>query len=131
MWRTSFEAALGITDPHPLAEQRAYLMDVVVPVNRVMVALDGQRIVAFIAASDDQVALLYVHPDCQRRRIGSRLLQWAKDQSTGRLSLFTFDRNHLARRFYEARGFRAVSHGFEQHWQLPDVRYEWTADPAG
>ena len=131
MWRTSFEAALGVTDPHPLAEQRACLMNVVVPVHRVIVALDGQRIVAFIAASDDRVDQLYVHPDCQRRGIGSRLLQWAKDHSTGRLSLFAFERNHLARRFYETRGFRAVGRGFEEHWQLPDVRYEWTADPPG
>ena len=129
MWRRSFEDALGILDPHPVAEQRAYLLDVVVPANRIVLALDRQRVVAFVAASDERLDLLYVDPDCQRRGIGSRLLRWAKEQSTGRLSLFTFERNSRARRFYESRGFRVVGHGFEEYWQLPDVTYEWSAVP--
>ena len=31
MWRASFERAVGITDPHPLEEQRAYFLREVVP----------------------------------------------------------------------------------------------------
>jgi GNAT superfamily N-acetyltransferase/uncharacterized damage-inducible protein DinB len=127
MWRRSFEAALGIVDPHPISEQWAYLLDVVVPANRILLALDGQRVVAFVAASDERLDLLYVDPDYQGKGIGSRLLQWAKDQSSGRLSLFTFERNQRAQHFYEARGFKVVGRGFEEHWQLPDVAYEWCA----
>jgi GNAT superfamily N-acetyltransferase len=128
MWRASFEEALGITDPHPIEEQRGYLLDVIVPANHVVVAWHGDRIVGCIAASVDRVSLLYLHPGWQNLGIGSRLLQWAMDRSSGRLTLFTFACNQRACRFYEAKGFRAVRHGFEQQWQLPDVEYEWCAD---
>ena len=38
MWRASFEESVGLTDPHPLEEQRAYLQREVVPHNAVRVA---------------------------------------------------------------------------------------------
>lgn len=61
--------------------------------------------------------------------IGSRLLAWAKEQSAGSLWLYTFDRNAIARAFYEKHGFRIVARGFEPQWKLADVRYEWAAAP--
>jgi hypothetical protein len=39
MWRESFEHGVGITDPHPLEEQRRHLTTVVVPNNTIRVAL--------------------------------------------------------------------------------------------
>ena len=48
MWRESFELGVGIVDPHPLAEQRRYLLDTVVPENAVRVAIIEGRIVGFI-----------------------------------------------------------------------------------
>jgi GNAT superfamily N-acetyltransferase len=87
--------------------------------------------VGFIAASADRVNLLYLHLSWQHPGIGSRLPQRAMDRSSGRLTLFTFHCNHGARRFYEAKGVRAVRHGFEQQWQLADVQYEWCADSLG
>ena len=127
MWRRSFEEAVGITDPHPLEEQRAYLMNEVVPRNALRVAfLDGE-VVGFAAASSVSLAQLYVHLRFQRIGIGKRLLEWAKGQSAGSLWLFTFARNARACAFYERNGFQAVARGFEAKWQLEDVRYEWSA----
>jgi ribosomal protein S18 acetylase RimI-like enzyme len=128
MWRASFERAVRVADPHPIEEQRAYLLTKVVPSNEVLVAVADAAVVGFVAASGESIAQLYVHPDWQRRGLGTRLLQWAKDRSGGRLWLYTFARNRLARSFYESHGFRIVARGFEPEWRLADLRYEWTAD---
>ena len=131
MWRASFERALGLSDPHPIAEQRAYLESQVLPGNRVLVVLEAgadggaARVVAFVAASDARIAQLYVAVDRQRSGIGEALLGWAKARSSGALRLHTFERNAAARAFYERHGFRVVGRGFEAMWKLPDLEYEW------
>ncbi len=125
MWRASFESAVGVPEPHTHDQQRDYFLGTVLPNNRVLVAQARGQIVGFVAASTERVDQLYVHRAHQGIGIGSQLLQWAKNQSRGHLVLFTFERNHQARRFYEARGFKITGRGFEPHWQLPDLRYEW------
>lgn len=127
MWRESFELGVGIADPHPLEDQRRYLMDVVVPNNTIRVALLEGIIVGFVAASTSSLSQLYVRNGFHRRGIGSRLLEWAKKQSCGTLWLYTFERNAGARAFYERSGFSIVSRGFEPNWQLKDLKYEWSA----
>lgn len=130
LWRASFERGVGVIDPHPLSDQRAYLLSEVVPHNSVRVALAGGCVIGFVAASVDRLAQLYVHIDYQGRGVGTLLLDWAKAQSAGRLSLFTFTRNTRACAFYEHNGFVATARGFEPDWQLEDVRYEWSAPGA-
>ena len=41
MWRESFEAGVGVIDSHPLADQRRYFLDDVLPQNSVRLALHG------------------------------------------------------------------------------------------
>ena len=130
MWRESFEAGVGVIDPHPIAEQRAYLLTEVLPRNDVRLAMLDGRLVGFVAASRASVAQLYVRVGFHRQGIGTTLLAWAMAQSAGSLWLHTFARNRVARAFYERHGFVDVAHGFEPHWQLDDVRYEWTAPTA-
>ncbi len=125
MWRESFEHGVGIKDPNPLEAQRRYLIDVVEPNNTLRVAFQEGRIVGFVAASKGSIAQLYVRKGFHRRGIGSRLLEWAKEQSSGSLRLFTFERNAVARAFYEAHGFRIVGRGFERMWLLDDLTYQW------
>lgn len=128
MWRASFEAGVGVVDPHPLAEQREYLMSHVVPNCAVRMALSSDSVVGFVAATGDSISQLYVRDTHRRRGIGSRLLGWAKAQSGGSLWLYTFARNAGARAFYEKHGFRIVARGFEPTWQLDDLRYQWAED---
>jgi ribosomal protein S18 acetylase RimI-like enzyme len=126
MWRAAFEEAVGIVDPHPLAEQRDYFFREVLPGNAVMVARADDAIVGFVAASPASIAQLQVRVGWQRQGLGTRMLEWAKAKSHGHLWLYTFARNARARAFYEKHGFRAVAHGFEPTWKMDHVRYEWT-----
>ena len=125
MWRASFEHGVGIRDWHSIEEQRAYFLREVLPNNDVRVAFMGDRLVAFIAATNRSIAQLYVGPRYHGYGIGSSLLDWAKEGSAGTLTLYTFARNHTARAFYERHGFVAVAHGFEPTWQLEDIKYQW------
>ena len=127
MWRASFEAGVGVRDPHPLSEQREYFLSKVLARNAVRLAVIDSVLVGFIAASPESIAQLYVRVGFQRAGIGSKLLQWAKAQSSGSLWLFTFERNAGARAFYERNGFVPIARGFEPTWQLSDVKYQWTA----
>jgi ribosomal protein S18 acetylase RimI-like enzyme len=127
MWRESFEFGVGIVDPHPIAEQENYFWTVITPHNDIRVAFLDGRMVGFVAATRTSISQLYVRKGCHRQGIGSRLLDWAKRQSGGSLWLFTFERNAVARAFYERHGFRIVARGFEPMWQLDDLKYEWRA----
>ena len=127
MWRESFEFGVGIIDPHPIAAQREFFVESIVPVNSVRLALSGERLVGFIAATKESIAQLHVRTGHHRVGIGSRLLDWAKDQSGGTLWLYTFARNSGARAFYERHGFNIVARGFEPTWQLEDIKYQWVA----
>jgi len=127
LWRASFEAGVGVTDPHPLAEQRQYFLGRVLPQHAVRLALRDGELAGFVAASAESVAQLYVRVGWQRRGIGTRLLDWAKQHSAGSLWLYTFARNHGARAFYARHGFVEVACGFEPVWQLDDVKLQWPA----
>lgn len=127
MWRASFEAGVGIVDPHPIAEQREYFLAEVLPRNEVRLAVLDDELVGFVAASTESIAQLYVAAGFQRRGIGAGLLAWAKAQSGGSLWLYTFARNAGARAFYERHGFVAVARGFEPTWRLDDIKYRWVS----
>jgi GNAT superfamily N-acetyltransferase len=101
-------------------------MNDVVPNSTVRMALLDGAVVGFVAATEVSIVQLYVRKADRRRGIGARLLAWAKEQSRGSLWLFTFARNAGARQFYEKHGFRIVARGFEPHWKLDDLKYEWT-----
>jgi ribosomal protein S18 acetylase RimI-like enzyme len=127
MWRESFEHGVGIVDPHPIEEQRRNFAEHVLPDHDVRVAFLERRMVGFVAASAESVNQLYVRKGLHRRGIGTRMLEWAKDQSGGSLWLYTFERNAVARAFYERHGFTIAARGHEPFWDLDDLRYEWRA----
>ena len=128
MWRASMSAGLSMEDPHSVEEHKRYFMTEVLPRTTVRLALLSGRLVGFVAATPESVAQLHVRVGYQRRGIGTRLLDWAKDHSSGSLWLYTFARNRGARAFYERNGFLATVQGFEPEWQLEDVRYEWARE---
>lgn len=91
-------------------------------------------IIGFIAFREGWVDQLYVLPGHQKRGIGAALLGVAKAvQPT--LQLWTFQKNALARRFYEKHGFVALreTDGRDNEEGEPDILYRWQrqADSAG
>jgi ribosomal protein S18 acetylase RimI-like enzyme len=127
MWRASFEGGVGVKDPHPFLQQQQYFLAEVLPKNTIRIAILGQALVGFVAASNESISQLYVRIGFQRQGIGTKMLDWAKAHSSGSLWLYTFARNLGACAFYERNSFVPVAHGFEPMWQLEDVKYQWCA----
>lgn len=84
-----------------------------------------RRVVAILVMQGSWIEQLYVHPDWTGRRLGSGLVDLAKDRRT-LLQLWSFQSNTGARRFYERHGFvaREMTEGLNEEG-APDVRYEW------
>jgi ribosomal protein S18 acetylase RimI-like enzyme len=89
---------------------------------------DG-AIAAFSGIKDGELTHLYVDPAAQNRGFGSALVEHAKGESPDGLSLWVFQKNEGARRFYERHGFRLVelTDGTGNMEREPDARYEWTS----
>ena len=93
----------------------------------VTLAEDERGLVSFIARRGEEVRLLYAHPDRLGSGAGTQLIEAAKASGIAALELWCFQANTRARRFYEARGFRAVrfTDGAHNEEKTPDVRYRW------
>ncbi|NRB33682.1 MAG: GNAT family N-acetyltransferase [Rhodobacteraceae bacterium] len=78
----------------------------------------------FLARRGEEILSLYVTP--QGQGLGQRLLQDAQAASQ-RLTLWTFQANHGAQRFYLRHGFVEIarSDGQDNDEGLPDIRYQW------
>ena len=118
---------------HSDAEVRAWFEDVVLPSKDVWIATRDGGIVALLVLDPGWIDQLYVDPDHVGRGIGSQLVALAKQRSLGELSLWTFQSNARARRFYERHGFTAVeATDGDNEEGAPDVRYVWRrTDAAG
>ena len=121
------EAMPWLAVAHTAAETRRFFRDVCLPRQDVWVAeLDG-RVTGFAALADGFLNHLYVHPEQQRRGVGSALWERAKQTSPGGFRFWVFQRNERARRFYERRGAVVLQltdgSGNEEH--EPDALYEW------
>ena len=89
---------------------------------------DGIR--GFGVLRADELSHLYVDPDAQARGIGSALLDAAKERRSDGFTLWVFQQNEQARRFYERRGLRLVklTDGSGNEEKTPDALYEWRPD---
>ncbi|MEU6772859.1 GNAT family N-acetyltransferase [Streptomyces sp. NPDC046759] len=125
----SFDAALPtVTRGHTDDEVRAYIRDVVVPFHETWVAQDRDgAIVGLMVLQGELLSQLYLDPKRRGCGIGARFVALAKERSPGGLSLWTFQVNKPAHRFYERHGFTAVefTDGSGNEERDPDVRYVW------
>ena len=92
----------------------------------VTVAEGDTGVVGFLALNGAEIHSLYLTPSMRGQGIGKRLLDHAKTRS-GRLTLFAFQANLGACRFYERNGFQEVSRsdGQDNDEHLPDIKYVW------
>lgn len=125
--RASFDHALPtLTGLHTPEEDRAFYRTQVFPACQIWGAEKQSKLVGIIAFREDWIDQLYVLPDAQGRGVGSDLLEIAQDAFPV-LSLWTFQRNKRARRFYELNGFVALREtaGSDNEEKEPDVLYSW------
>lgn len=118
---------------HTEDETYRWVRDIVIRRQTVWVALNDDGIDGYMTMTEAELNDLYIRPGAQGTGVGSALLEKAQELSAGTLSLWTFQRNGAARRFYERRGFIAMemTNGEDNEEREPDVRYEWTRLDAG
>ncbi|GHH17057.1 hypothetical protein Srubr_15230 [Streptomyces rubradiris] len=125
----SFDAALPtVVRPHTDDEVRDYFREVVVPARETWVAeAAGAGVIGLMVLDGETLDQLYLDPGWRGRGIGDRFVALAKERSPGGLTLWTFQVNEPARRFYERHGFTAVAFtdGGRNEEREPDVRYDW------
>lgn len=125
MWRESKERAIGQKEKHSFESHLYFLDQILLERFQIDLALIDQKVVGMVAYNKTEISQLYVHIDYQGIGIGQALLERAKAQSDGVLTLYTFEINKNAQRFYEKNGFEIIGRGHENEENLPDIQYEW------
>jgi GNAT superfamily N-acetyltransferase len=125
--RAAFDHAMPwLAGLHTPDEDRWFYREHVFATCRVWGGFEADVLRGIIAFRNGWVEQLYVLPAVQGRGVGTELLDVAK-QASERLELWTFQRNALARRFYQARGFTLIEQtdGARNEEKEPDARYLW------
>ena len=127
VYHTSFRLLTFLPMLHTIEEYQWFVSNVTLKECEVTVAEDETGIVAFLALRGEEVRLLYTRPDRIGMGAGTQLIDAAKASGVDALELWCFQANQHARRFYEARGFRAIrfTDGADNEERMPDVRYRW------
>ncbi|MER5602696.1 GNAT family N-acetyltransferase [Streptomyces sp. NPDC002265] len=128
VWLRSFAAALpSVVRPRSDDDVRDYFRDVVVPLRETWVAETAGAVVGVMVLDGELLSQLYLAPDWRGRGLGDRFVVLAKERSPQGLTLWTFQVNEPAHRFYERHGFVAVERtdGSGNEEREPDVRYVW------
>jgi putative acetyltransferase len=126
--RASLLHALPIFEGlHTPEEDRSYFRERVFPTCEIWGGFDETTLVGIIAFRQDWIDQLYVLPGIQRRGIGTALLGIARDAFPS-LNAWTFQRNTVARNFYESRGFVKIKEtdGSDNAEKEPDILYFWS-----
>ena len=127
VYLASFHATYDFPLAHSDDEVRDWVRERVA-LGGVWVAIDGTgAIVGMMEVAPGELDQLYVRPDRLGEGIGRRLLEVARERSPDGLTLYTFQVNDRARRFYERNGFVAdwFGDGSANEERQPDVRYVW------
>ncbi|MFI6940865.1 GNAT family N-acetyltransferase [Streptomyces sp. NPDC050418] len=133
VWLRSYTAALpGVRRAHTDDEVRAWFRHVVVPVHETWLAEAGDgRITGLLVLEGTELEQLYLDPAWRGKGLGDRFVALAKSRSPEGLSLWTFQVNAPARRFYARHGFVETERtdGAHNEEREPDVRMAWTPVP--
>lgn len=126
VWLRSRHASAEIPPPvHTDPDVRGWIRDILLASAEVWVAIEGTEIAGMMALHEEWIEQLYVAPEHQGAGHGTRLLRLAQS-SRDELSLWTFEANLAARRFYEGRGFRQSGPpSSDNEEQAPAILYRW------
>jgi len=118
---------------HADHDVRTWFREAVWPRHELWIADTDRTVVGLLVLDGGQVDHLYVAPSQAGRGIGSALLDKAKSLRPRGLTLWVFQSNVDARRFYRRHGFveRARTNGSGNEERSPDVRYAWPGTDQG
>ncbi|MFI1377230.1 GNAT family N-acetyltransferase [Streptomyces longwoodensis] len=128
VWLRSFAAALpSVRCAHDEDDVRQWFTLVLVPQYQTWVATAGTDVVGVLVLKGPELKQLYLAPEWRGRGLGDRFISLAKKQQPDGLSLWTFQVNGAARRFYERHGFTEAERtdGSRNDEHEPDVHYVW------
>jgi GNAT superfamily N-acetyltransferase len=128
VWLRSYAAALPtIRRAHTDDEVRDWFSSVVVPGREAWVATAGGLLAGLMVLGDTDLEQLYLDPSWRGRGLGDRFIEVAKLRRPLGMSLWTFQVNGSAQRFYERHGFVAVewTDGRDNEEHEPDIQYVW------
>ena len=131
LFERSFGTLTFLPVLHTADEHRTWFGRVVEE-QEVWVWEENGAILGFSVLGDGMLNYLYLEPDATGRGIGSALLDHAKSGKPDGFTLWTFQQNDGARRFYERHGLRAIrfGDGSGNEEGVPDVQYEWSPAPS-
>lgn len=131
LFRASYAGIGFLPALHTPAEDRAHFARVVAEQEVWLAEAAGDRI-GFAALSEQALEYLYVVPGAQGRGVGTALFRRAQERRPDGFTLWVFQGNERARRFYELRGCRLVrlTDGAANEEREPDAVYEWRPQPS-
>lgn len=115
---------------HSRDEMLAWVERHLIPSGGATVAMVDRRIVGVLAVAHQEryswIDHLYIEPGYCGCGIGTRMLKLALATLRRPIRLYTFQKNHRARQFYECFGFVPIkfSDGLANEESCPDVLYE-------
>ena len=115
---------------HTPEEDRAFFASAIAE-REIWIAEEDGAVLGLAAIHGDELSHLYVRPQDQHGGVGGALLDLVKRERPDGFTLWVFQQNEGARRFYERHGLRLVreTDGSENEERTPDALYEWR--PAG
>jgi putative acetyltransferase len=125
--RRSFDHALPtLAGLHTPEQDRWFFRERVFTTCQLWGYFDHNELVGIIAFREGWIDQLYVLPSSQGQGVGTALLRVARGLHYS-LSLWTFQRNAAARRFYERHGFVLIKEtdGLRNEEKEPDAMYSW------
>ena len=92
----------------------------------IWVLVSNERILGFMAMQGDLIDQLFVRVGETRKGVGSKLIAKAKELSPAGLRAFTFQKNNVAKAFFEKHGFDVHQLGVSPPPENePDIEYRW------
>ncbi len=114
---------------HSAKEIATFYNTIVFQSRKLFVAETARKVGGFMALNDDGlVQALYVGDGYRRRGIGGHLIARAKAESEDHVSLWSFQANKDAQKFFLRHGFVESNRtDGDNEESLPDLLFEWRA----
>lgn len=123
IWLHSNLQAHAFVDPAYWLSQEQSVRDRL-PLAEVYTAVRGNMVCGFIGMDKNRIEGLFVHENHRGTGIGRQLLDFAK-QRHRRLTLYVYQKNRRAVRFYEREGFKIVRFGVDPDTRETEYRMFW------